>query len=105
MASVYVQEFAGLQATPSGDAALPVPAQPPAASYTISNALGPNNGPAYQPTTKWLLVETDGICSVRFDGKNAAATDLRLPATALVPLLIGVATVPANSFVSVIANT
>lgn len=104
MASVYVQEFAGLASTPSGDAMLPVPSQPPVASYAVSNALGPNNGPKYQPTTKWLLIETDGICSIRFDGVNAAVTDMRLPATALAPLLIGVGAVPAGN-VSVIVNT
>jgi|SRR5882757_7569929 len=104
MALVFVQEFAGLAATPSGDAMLPVPSQPPVASYTVSNALGPNNGPKYQPSTKWLLIETDGICSLRFDGVNAAATDMRLPATALSPLLIGVGTVPTGN-VSVITNT
>ena len=102
MASVYVQEFAGLAATPSGDAMLPVPAQPPLASYTVSNALGPNQGPKFNVNTKWLLVETDGICSIRVDGTNAAATDMRLPATALAPLLMAAV---AGGNISVIANT
>ena len=102
MALVYVQEFAGLASTPSGDAMLPVPAQPPLASYTISNALGPNAGPKYQAGTKFLLIETDGICSIRVDGNAAGATDMRLPATALAPLLMQA--VPGG-LVSVIANT
>lgn len=104
MALVYIQEFSGLAPTPSGDAMLPVVQQPPVASYTVSNALGPNAGPIYQPTTKWLQVETDGICSVRFDGVAAAATDQRLPATALAPLLVSVAGVQKGN-ISVIANT
>jgi hypothetical protein len=101
MASVYVQEFAGLAATPSGDAMLPVPAQPPLASYTVSNATGPNQGPKYQPATKWLLIESDAVCSVRVDGTNAAATDMRIAAT-WPPLLFQA---PANGNVSVITNT
>lgn len=101
MALVYVQEFAGLASTPSGDAMLPVPAQPPLASYTVSNAVGPNQGPKYQPTTKWLLLETDAICSIRVDGVNAQATDMRLPATALAPLLVPAV---AGGNVSVITN-
>ena len=101
MASVYVQEFAGLAATPSGDAMLPVPAQPPLASYAVSNAVGPNQGPKYQPTTKWLLIESDAVCSVRVDGTNASATDMRIAAT-LPPLLLQA--VPGGN-VSVITNT
>lgn len=102
MALVYVQEFAGLISTPSGDAMLPIPAQPPLASYTISNAAGPNAGPVYQPGTKLLQIETDAICSIRVDGTAAAATDMRIPATALAPLLINA--VPGGK-VSVITNT
>lgn len=102
MALVYIQEFSGLAPTPSGDAMLPVVQQPPVASYTVSNALGPNAGPKYQASTKWLLVETDGICSIRVDGTAAAATDMRLPATALAPLLLQA--VPGGN-ISVIANT
>lgn len=104
MALVFVQEFAGLAPTPSGDAMLPVPQQPPLASYTVSNAAGPNQGPKYQANTRWLQVETDAICSIRFDGTNAAATDQRLPATALAPILVSVAGVPTGN-VSVITNT
>lgn len=104
MALVYVQEFAGLAATPSGDAMIPVPAQPPLASYTVSNAAGPTAGPKYQAATKYLLVETDAICSVRFDGTAAAATDQRLPATALAPILVAVGGVPGAN-ISVITNT
>lgn len=102
MALVYIQEFAGLASTPSGDALIPVPAQPPLASYTVSNAAGPNAGPKYKAGTQWLLVETDGICSIRFDGTAAAATDMRLPATALAPILVQ--SVPGGN-VSVITNT
>jgi hypothetical protein len=101
MASVYVQEFAGLAPTPSGDAMLPVPAQPPLASYIVSNALGPNQGQKYNVNTKWLLIESDAVCSVRVDGTNAAATDMRIAAT-LPPLLLQA---PAGGNVSVIANT
>lgn len=104
MALVYVQEFAGLAPTPSGDAMLQTPSQPPLASYTVSNAAGPNAGPKYQPNTRFLQVETDAICSIRFDGAAAAATDQRLPASALAPLLVSVAGVPTGN-VSVITNT
>lgn len=104
MALVFVQEFAGLAQTSSGDSAVPVPAEPTLAAYTISNAAGPNAGPKYNPATKWLTVETDAICSIRFDGTAAAATDRRLPASALAPLLVCVAGVPAGN-VSVITNT
>jgi hypothetical protein len=103
MALVYVQEYASLAATPSGDALVSVPSQPPLASYTISNAAGPNQGAKYNPLTKWLMVETDAICSIRFDGTNASATDQRLPANNQ-PLLVGVGAVPAGN-VSVITNT
>lgn len=101
MALVYVQEFAGLASTPSGDAMLPIPAQPPLASYTVSNAAGPNQGQKYNVATKWLLIETDAICSIRVDGTNAAATDMRLPATTT-PLLFPAV---AGGNVSVITNS
>jgi hypothetical protein len=102
MALVYVQEFAGLATTPSGDALLAVPSQPPLASYTVSNAAGPNAGPKYQVTTKWLLIETDAICSLRVDGTAAGATDMRLPASGLAPILFPA---PTGGNVSAITNT
>lgn len=90
MATLYVQEYAGLAFTAQGDS-IPVPAEPPLASYTIAIGVAAP-GPQYQPATQYVTVENDAaICSVRFDGAVATVTDKRLPASLPSPLLVCVA--------------
>lgn len=90
MANLFVQEYAGLAFTAAADS-IPVPTEPPLASYVI--AIGAvTAGPQYQTLTKYVTVENDAtICSVRFDGVAAGVTDKRLPASMPMPLLVCVA--------------
>ena len=102
MTNLYVQEYASLgysvqENTPA------VPGDPPLASYVVSYSAGVASGPQYQANTRYLTVEADSICSVRFDGTAATVTDKRLPANNA-PLLVSVAGCP-NGHVSAITNT
>jgi hypothetical protein len=91
MTTIYVQEYAGLAFTAQGDS-IPVPAEPPLASYAVVYTAGLATGPNYNPLTKYLTVENDSLCAVRFDGKAAVAgTDKRLTASPSAPLLVCVA--------------
>ena len=102
MTKMYVQEFAGLAPTSMNDS-LPVPAEPPLASYIVDYTTAVANGPKYNSSTKFLTVESDAICSARFDGAVATITDRRFIAGTN-PLLISVAGVPAGN-VSAVTNT
>ena len=103
MTNLYVQEFAGL--ANSGEGGVAVVAQPPLASYVVANTVSPATaGPAYQPGTKFVQVQADGVCSVRFDGTAATVTDQRLAANGP-PIIYGVQNVVKAGSVSSIINT
>lgn len=105
MTKLYVQEFAGLAPTASGDGVIPIPAQPPLATYVVDYTVGVASGPAYQPNTKFLLIENDSICAVRFDGQNAGTTgDMHIPAAAPTPILVCVAGVPTGKVSAITAT-
>lgn len=101
MSNLYVQEFAGL--ANSGDGGVPVIAQPPLASYVVASTTVAVAGAAYQPGTKFVQIQADGIGSVRFDGTVATATDQRLIANGQ-PVIYGVGSL-AGKNVSFIINT
>lgn len=104
MTKMYVQEYAGLASTGSGDALIPAPAEPPLTSYVVDYTSAVASGPAYQPGTKFLTIENDSICAVTFNGTAATVNDKHIPAAAPTPILVCVAGVP-NGKASAITAT
>lgn len=101
MTKMWVQEYAGLAATAQGDS-VAIPAEPPLASYEVDYTSGEAGGQVYNAATKFVTVQNDSICSVRFDGVAATVTDKRLPAGSY--LTAGVGNAPGGK-VTAITNT
>lgn len=76
MTQMYVQEYAGLAQTQQSDS-IPVPAEPPLASYIVDYTAGVASGPTYQPGTQFLLVECNSIACMSFNGVAATITGRR----------------------------
>jgi hypothetical protein len=95
MTKMFVQEYAGLAFTAQSDS-IPVPAEPPLASYVVDYTSGVASGPVYQAATKYLTIENDSIASVTFNGTPATVNDKLLFTALPTPLLVCVAGVPGG---------
>lgn len=77
---LFVTEYADLAETVRGAAA--APKDPFIAEYIVTIGGASAQSPAFQPTTRFILIATDTICSVVVGGTNPSATtsNHRMPA-------------------------
>lgn len=81
MTKLYVQEFTALTNTDEGDPALVT--EPPLAAYVIDYSGGVAASPKFQPTTRFVEIVADSICSVKFGAFStvvASIVDMRYAA-------------------------
>ena len=70
MAKLYIAEYGtivGLPATANGQ----VPLEPPVADYIVTI---PGTSPAFQPSTRFVRLNCDAVCSVLFGQAPSAST-------------------------------
>jgi hypothetical protein len=84
MTKLYIYEFDGLGRTEQSDS-VPVPSIDAATTdQVVDYTAGAAASVPFQPTTRWVLVASDAICSIKFSPSAApvAATtaNFRLPA-------------------------
>jgi len=100
MSILYIAEFPGLASTDQSDSVPAVPV-PPTAEQTVAIGSASVASAAFQPSTKWVELSTDVVCSVAFGADpTAAVTNCRLAAGERV-----LRRVTPGHRVSVIANT
>jgi hypothetical protein len=78
MTKVSVSEYAMMPKDAQG-AIIPIPPEPPLATQTIDYTAGVASI-TLGPQTRYVRLNNDSICAMRFDGTNAATTDARSPA-------------------------
>lgn len=80
MTKLYVAEYSGLAATAQSDSVVVVPA-PPTAEQVVDYTAGVAASTAFNPSTTFVEVSTDAICSIAFGTAPVAAiTNCRLNA-------------------------
>ena len=80
MSTLYVAEYSGLAATEQSDS-IPVVVAPPESEQTVAIGVGSAQSAAFGPTTKWVEVSADAVCSIAFGSDpTATAANLRLAA-------------------------
>lgn len=82
MATLYIAEYADIAETVRGSAA--APKDPPLAEQTITISGASTQSAAFGGNTRFILITTDAICSVRVGGTNPIvdANSHRMPADA-----------------------
>lgn len=78
MTKVYVSEYATMPKDVAGNI-IPIPPEPPLANQVIDYTAGVASI-TLGSQTRYVRLNNDSICSMRFDGTNAATTDARSPA-------------------------
>lgn len=98
MTKVYVSEYATMPKD-SGGNIIPVPAEPPLNEQVIDYTAGAATI-TVGVQTRYVRLNNDSICSLRFDGSSATTSNARSPADT-----IEYKGVQANSKISAITNT
>jgi hypothetical protein len=70
MATLYISEYADVYRAPDG---VLIPQEPSITDQTMTPAVGASQSSAFSPTTRFVRVNTDTACSLKF-GTNPTAT-------------------------------
>lgn len=92
MTKLYVQEYDGLGRTEQSDSVATPSIDGNTVDQVVDYTAGAASSQPFAPTTKWVEVVADSICSIKFSPSNAAvaATVLNYRLAAGVPKLVRV---------------
>lgn len=105
MSKLYVSEYARMtQSSGPGNAVVPAPEEPPLATQVVDFTSGAAQSAAFNAKTRFVRLQADAVCSVRFAANpTATVNDARLAAGQTE--LRGIAADGSAAKVSAIANS